>query len=125
MTRPHHTERPCAMAGLRSYRYTGRYGFVMIGATDDADALVQAARSVTGDVDPARLERWTGARYAPVSGLAAPAPRAAAPCPTCDGDGEVDRNDSNPHGYGPDPQLDYTAQCPDCEGSGATQEQAP
>ena len=58
-------ERPCASAGLISYRYRGRYGFIMIGAWDDADALREAGRS-TDDVSPDSLERWDGSRYAPV-----------------------------------------------------------
>lgn len=36
--------RPCAAHGLNSYRYGGPYGWIMIGATDDADALREAAR---------------------------------------------------------------------------------
>lgn len=61
----HFTDRPCAAPGLVSYRYLGRYGWVMIGATDDADALREAGRSVGSDeVDPSRLERWNGERYA-------------------------------------------------------------
>lgn len=52
-------DRPMAAPGLTSYRYNGRYGFVMIGARDKADALREAARSVTGDVDPAKLEIWS------------------------------------------------------------------
>jgi len=60
-----HTERPLAAAGLTSYRYRGRYGFVMIGARDDADALSEAKRSTT-DVVIANLERWDGNQYAPV-----------------------------------------------------------
>lgn len=59
--------RPCAAPGLISYRYVnGPYGFVMIGAKDDADALSEAGRSVTGHVYPDRLERWNGESYAPV-----------------------------------------------------------
>lgn len=51
-------ERPMAAPGLTSYRYRGRYGPVMIGARDKADALREAARSITGAVDPANLEIW-------------------------------------------------------------------
>ena len=39
------TERPLAARGLRSFRYLGRYGFIMIGARDIPDALAQAERS--------------------------------------------------------------------------------
>lgn len=52
------SNRPMAAPGLISYRYTGRYGYVMIGAGDDADALNEASRSIDGKPDPAKLERW-------------------------------------------------------------------
>ena len=39
-----HTERPCAAAGLTSYRY----GTIMIGATSTQDALNEAGRSGSG-----------------------------------------------------------------------------
>ena len=55
-------ERPCAASGLTSYRYAGRYGYIMIGATDHADALSEAGRS-TDNIDPAKLEVWDGAKY--------------------------------------------------------------
>lgn len=35
------------------------------------------------------------------------------PCPTCGGAGEITVNDTNPHGYGPDPQCDEDAPCPE------------
>ena len=54
--------RPCAAAGLVSYRYRGRYGWIMIGATDPADALREAARS-TDHVVPERLQVWNGHQY--------------------------------------------------------------
>ena len=38
-----HTERPCAAAGLTSYRS----GHIMIGATSTQDALNEAGRSLT------------------------------------------------------------------------------
>ena len=51
----HHTERPCAAAGLTSYRY----GFTMIGATSTQDALNGADRSLTqGAATVERLEIW-------------------------------------------------------------------
>lgn len=56
--------RPVAGPGLTSYRAHGRYGLVMIGARDDADAMREARRStdlVHG------LDRWNGAAYAPVN----------------------------------------------------------
>lgn len=52
-------DRPMAAAGLTSYRYKGRHGFVMIGAHDTAGALQSAARSITGEPDPANLEIWS------------------------------------------------------------------
>ena len=61
---PH--DRPLAARGLISYRYKGAYGWIMLGATDDADALKQAARS-TFVVAADRLERWNGEAYAPLS----------------------------------------------------------
>lgn len=56
-------DRPMAAPGLTSYRYRGRYGWVMIGAKDNADALREAARSIDGEPDPARLEVWREGRY--------------------------------------------------------------
>lgn len=61
-----HCDRPLAAPGLKSYRYRGRYGWVMIGARDDADALREAARSIEGAPDPENLQVWNGAQYAPV-----------------------------------------------------------
>ena len=60
------TSRPLAAPGLISYRYHGRYGFVMIGAKDEADALRQACRSIEGPASPEMLEVWNGAYYQPV-----------------------------------------------------------
>lgn len=60
------TDRPLAAKGLKSYRYKGHFGFVMIGAKDDADALVQAQRSVYGSVSLDNLEAWNGSAYVAV-----------------------------------------------------------
>jgi hypothetical protein len=38
------TNLPLAAKGLKSYRYKGRYGYIMIGAKDDNDAIREAAR---------------------------------------------------------------------------------
>lgn len=57
---------PLATEGLTSYRYRGLYGWVMIGALDDEDALGEAERSIRGPADPALLQRWDGQRYADV-----------------------------------------------------------
>ena len=58
--------KPLAAVGLRSYRYGGRYGWIMIGARDDADALREASRSTEGPLNLERLEKWDGKKYAPV-----------------------------------------------------------
>lgn len=57
-----HHDKPLAAHGLHSFRIRGRYGWIMIGATDHADALREAARS-TDTVQPHTLERWNGQRY--------------------------------------------------------------
>lgn len=61
--------RPCAGHGLTSYRYRGRYGWVMLGAANEHDALKQALRSVSSEsVSRNNLEVWdilTGS-YIPV-----------------------------------------------------------
>lgn len=60
---PHH-EKPCAAAPWHSYRYRGRYGWVMIGAMDHAEALREAARSISyhePTID--RLQVWNGWAY--------------------------------------------------------------
>lgn len=58
-------DRPCAATGLTSYRYRGRYGFIMIGAEDHPDALKQAARSTHDPITADKLEVWDGAQYTP------------------------------------------------------------
>ena len=59
-------DKPLAAAGLTSYRYKGRYGWVMIGATDAHDALREALRSVTGGVSMDNREVYGFAGYEPV-----------------------------------------------------------
>lgn len=55
---------PLAAAGLDSYRYVGPYGYIMIGAKSDKDALNEARRSLeSGKPDVAQLEKWDGTRY--------------------------------------------------------------
>jgi hypothetical protein len=54
--------KPMAAEGLTSYRYRGRYGWCMIGASDLDDALNEAWRC-TDERDPARLEVWNGTEY--------------------------------------------------------------
>lgn len=65
----HHTARPCAAPGLTSFRYKGRYGFVMIGATNTEDALREARRSIDGPATANNLDIWDAdaARYVPVA----------------------------------------------------------
>lgn len=53
-------DRPCAAPGLTSYRARGVFGWIMIGATDAADAMREARRSTA---EPHGLEVWDGARY--------------------------------------------------------------
>lgn len=58
-------DKPLAAAGLKSYRCKGRFGWIMIGATDDADATAEARRScATAIADD--LQKWDGEKYAPV-----------------------------------------------------------
>jgi hypothetical protein len=58
-------DRPCAAPGLISYRARSRYGWIMIGALNDADAMNEARRSTPAPTD---LQVWDGAscRYVPV-----------------------------------------------------------
>ena len=60
-------ERALAIMGLISYRYRhGAYGFVMIGACDDEEALQQARLSISPDhPTPENLEVWNGSEYVP------------------------------------------------------------
>lgn len=39
-------------------------------------------------------------------------------CVSCDGDGWITVNDTNPYGFGPDPQWDRNVECPICYGDG-------
>lgn len=56
---------PLACDGLNSYRYRGRYGWVMIGAKDADDAMREAARSTDNPVID-NLEVWNGTEYVSV-----------------------------------------------------------
>jgi hypothetical protein len=65
---PDTCNKPLAAHGLTSYRYRGSYGWVMIGARDDAEALREAARSVSNHAPVMeRLQIWTGTAYAPIA----------------------------------------------------------
>lgn len=57
------TDRPLAAAGLKSYRYQGDYGWVMIGARSDTEALAEAGRSVRTPIDPTKLEIYDVGGY--------------------------------------------------------------
>lgn len=61
MARSFH-DRPCAARGLQSYRFAHAFGFVMIGAVDDAAAMIEARRSTDA---AGTLERWNGNAYVP------------------------------------------------------------
>ena len=54
---------PCACHGYQSYRYPGTFGWIMIGANSDAEAMREAARSGPYD-DPSKLEAWSHAKGA-------------------------------------------------------------
>lgn len=55
-----HHNKPLAAEGLISYRYyNGAYGWVMIGAKDNADALREAQRSVDGEATFNNLWVWS------------------------------------------------------------------
>ena len=60
------TNMPLADFGLTSYRYKGRYGWIMIGAKNHKDALVQAGRS-TDEVAAKNLQIWDGTAYVPAT----------------------------------------------------------
>jgi hypothetical protein len=57
-------DRPLAAKGLISYRLRGRYGWIMIGARDHADAVREAARS-TPNPQRENLQIWNGTQYVP------------------------------------------------------------
>lgn len=57
------TDKPCASNGLDSYRYKGRYGWIMIGAKDYDDALREAQRSTSEQVTINNLQKWNGVQY--------------------------------------------------------------
>ena len=49
-----------AIAGLDTYRYSGRYGFIYIGANSIAQALSEAARSTRDEIKLDKLELFNG-----------------------------------------------------------------
>ena len=56
-------DKPMAAQGLTSYRYRGRYGWIMIGAKDDNDALREAQRSTSDKVIIDNLQIWKESQY--------------------------------------------------------------
>jgi hypothetical protein len=58
------TDRPLAVSGLLSYRCKGAFDWIMIGAKDDEDAMVQARRS-SAHAKRETLQKWDGEAYAP------------------------------------------------------------
>lgn len=61
---PYH-DKTLATAGLNSYRYQGPYGWIMIGAEDDEQALREAQRSTSAKVTADKLQMWSGSSYLP------------------------------------------------------------
>lgn len=57
------TDRPLAQAPFKSYRYAGRYGWIMIGAMDDAEALREAQRSTDDKVTADNLQKFIDGSY--------------------------------------------------------------
>lgn len=51
-------EKPLADRGLISYRYKGRYGWIMIGAHNHTDALREAGRSTDDSITIENLQVW-------------------------------------------------------------------
>ncbi len=60
------TNKPLADKHLTSYRYAGPYGWIMIGAKDNENALNEAARSTEGQVKIEYLQIWDGNDYVPL-----------------------------------------------------------
>lgn len=62
------TTQPLAIAGLNSYRYKGRYGYMMIGANGEDEALREAERGMSSGLQASleTLEKWVDGRYVPV-----------------------------------------------------------
>jgi hypothetical protein len=59
--------KPLAVHGLLSYRYLGSYGWIMIGAKDNNDALREVKRSMlVGMPVLSKLEYFNGEKYIPV-----------------------------------------------------------
>lgn len=65
MSGPH--DLPLAIPGLTSYRCRGKFGWIMIGANDVAEALREAARSERDAAKRENLQVWNGRQYIPVA----------------------------------------------------------
>ena len=52
------TDKAFAAAGLKSYRYKGKYGHIKISAKNHSDALNEAKRSTRDPVTQDSLEMW-------------------------------------------------------------------
>jgi hypothetical protein len=50
-----------------SYRYRGRFGYYMVVAKNPADALKEAAKSISGPIDAGRFEVWAKDHWEKVS----------------------------------------------------------
>lgn len=61
------TNKPLAAPGLLSFRLKALYGWIMIGAKDEAEALKEARRSAA-EARIERLEKWNGHTYVPCQG---------------------------------------------------------
>lgn len=59
-------DKPMAVSPLVSYRYRSRYGWIMIGACSDLDALCEAERSIKGKAQKSHLQVWNGTVYVDV-----------------------------------------------------------
>lgn len=65
------TNKPLAAHGLTSYRYRGAMGWIMIGASDTKEALMEAQRSLSYSREKAsvdHLQVWNGHEYVSVEG---------------------------------------------------------
>jgi len=58
------TDKPLADSGLTSYRCKGAFGWIMIGAKDNEDAMREALRS-SKHAERESLQAWNGKEYAP------------------------------------------------------------
>lgn len=55
-------DQPCAASPYTSYRCRGMFGWIMIGARDDADAFREALRS-SKQAKRETLQVWNGQEY--------------------------------------------------------------